>query len=496
MYQYKTIPYNHQREALRKGAALTAFAWLMEQGTGKSKVCIDNVGWLYEKAAIDCFIIIAPNGIHQNWIKNEIPAHLPDTIPCVTTVWASGSARAQRLMHKAAIDKRLVIASFNIDCLGTDDGLSTIKDLCTSRRVLMAIDESSDIAHPSSARTRAAWKLARLAKYRRILDGTPFAESPMEAYAQFRFLDPNILGFQRFQHYKEYVAVWRDMTLRGNDGKSERVFKVQVKDKDGHKVWRKENIERIKERMAPFIYRVLKKDVLDLPERVYARRPIELSAQQRTLYDQLTLEWETQLSNGMLVTVDNKLTMMVRHQQIACGYVPSAAWFAEEETEPAHIIPGPTPRLEAALELYQHYPVPTIIWARFSKDIELLAETFKKHNINTTLYNGSIGAEERARNMDHFLSGEADVILCNARLAGRGHTMNRARHAIYYSNYFSSRLRIQSEDRFHRIGQMEKVLVTDIEAINTCDERVRAALRSKKSISDMMTGDPSFEWLA
>lgn len=80
VYQFKTEPYKHQSDVLKRCWNKVNWAFLMEMGTGKSKVCIDNAGILYEKEEIDTLVVVAPKGVYRNWANQEIPAHLPDRI--------------------------------------------------------------------------------------------------------------------------------------------------------------------------------------------------------------------------------------------------------------------------------------------------------------------------------------------------------------------------------------------------------------------------------
>ena len=77
MYKFKTEPFNHQREALKDSWSAEFHALFMEMGTGKSKVVIDNVGVLYERNDVDAVLIVAPKGVYDNWVRGEIPLHLP-----------------------------------------------------------------------------------------------------------------------------------------------------------------------------------------------------------------------------------------------------------------------------------------------------------------------------------------------------------------------------------------------------------------------------------
>ena len=75
---FKTKPLAHQMDAFAVSKDKKAFALLCEQGTGKSKMAIDKTAYLYGRGQVDAFLIIAPNGVHRNWILNEIPKHMPD----------------------------------------------------------------------------------------------------------------------------------------------------------------------------------------------------------------------------------------------------------------------------------------------------------------------------------------------------------------------------------------------------------------------------------
>jgi hypothetical protein len=86
IYSYKTKPYRHQRDVLERSWYETNWAFFMEMGTGKSKVCIDTAAMLYENGKIDTFIVVAPKGVYRNWANLEIPAHMPDRVAKDATV--------------------------------------------------------------------------------------------------------------------------------------------------------------------------------------------------------------------------------------------------------------------------------------------------------------------------------------------------------------------------------------------------------------------------
>ena len=95
-FMFETEPFDHQRKAFYMSRNKKNFALLMEQGTGKSKVEIDNAAYLYANNKITTFVIIAPNGVHRNWLNNEIPIHLPEWCPRRAIFYSAGMKKSQK----------------------------------------------------------------------------------------------------------------------------------------------------------------------------------------------------------------------------------------------------------------------------------------------------------------------------------------------------------------------------------------------------------------
>ena len=66
---------------------------------------------------------------------------------------------------------------------------------------------------------------------------------------------------------------------------------------------------------------------------------------------------------------------------------------------------------------------------------------------------------------------------------------------IYFANSFDLAVRMQSEDRAHRIGQKNNVTYIDLIAEGTIDEKIVKALRSKMDIASTVMGEDLREWL-
>ena len=97
--------------------------------------------------------------------------------------------------------------------------------------------------------------------------------------------------------------------------------------------------------------------------------------------------------------------------------------------------------------------------------------------------------------MAAFQAGHADLFVAKQRSAGRGQDLARAEWSCYYSHGWSLRMRLQSEDRAQSLKKTTSVGYLDLVGVDTVDERIVAALRAGKRLSDTITGDRPEDWL-
>jgi hypothetical protein len=516
-FPYKTQPLPKQREALKLSATRRFFALHMEQGTGKSFVCVITAALLWMRGLIDGVIILAPNGVHQGWILDQFPEHCPETVPWQGLIWQSGeqlkawrrsaklrpSERTWDVGDLARDRSKLAILAVNTEAATTPMARKAIGTFLTNRRCLFIADEAGDFTTPSAKRTRALMGWGPRAAYRRILEGVPVSSEPFELYSPFRFLDWRILGYRTYQDMKNAHAEWEEF-VRGGDSddltaeeRRKRTFRVVKVDREtGKKMWK--DLDVLARRIAPHTFRCTKREALpDLPPKIFHKRYFELTAEQWRMTMELREEFTTSFADGATVTAVHILTQYLRYQQIACGYVPPDQVYGEE-TEPVRLIDGPNPRLEMALEeAARHRRVPQIIWARFQMDIDLLKYRLTEDGFRVFTYDGRTGEEERAEVRRRFQVGArpGEVVLGNPKAGGRGLQLYLAEHAMYYSNYFGLRPRLQSEDRNHRIGTKNVVNYTDLLGRGSIDHTIVRALRNQQDVADVITGDPAKDWL-
>jgi len=474
----KTTPMQHQEV----GADLLAanpkyYALGCEQGTGKTWMLIDDAERQYNAGLIDALLVIAPKGVHTNWIRREIPKHA--SVPIESAAYFSGSGKKKKAAVERLFRKHdaLVVLSMNVDAVNTIEGRRIARKFLLTHRTMMVIDESSRIKTPTSARTKHLIDLGTDAVSRRIASGTPITNSPTDIFAQFEFLRSGLLGTRS---YRAFVAEFAEVLPEGHPllvaimAKSRSKITPQVIARDSNGFPRFRNLDKLRKLIEPYMYRVLKRDCLDLPEKIYQTRDFELTAAQRKTYDDLNAKLRIEWDDGTLDAFD-ALTKITKLQQVTSGFI-----MRDGE---ATVLPraADNPRLELLRDILQDNELPVIIWARFREELSQIAELCEEIGIAAAQYNGATSTKAREAAVDDFQSGAIQAFIGQPQSGGIGLTLTAARSVIYYSNDYSLETRLQSEDRAHRIGTTGNVLYIDLVAEGTIDERIADSLQRKEA---------------
>ena len=478
-YNYKLKPFDHQITALERGWDRPEFGYFMEMGTGKSKVLLDNIGMLYLLGEINFALVIAPKGVYRNWVAKEIPEHMSDDIPHRVIRWVSSPNKTQQAEMRSVGEKfeGLTIFVMNVEAFSSVKGKTGGEWMARTfgRNGLIAVDESTTIKNPKAKRTKSLMRIAAAFKYKRLLTGSPITKSPMDIYSQCEFLRPGLLGYDSFYSFQYRYAVVQRKTMGSH------AFQQIV----GYK-----NLDELTERIDAFSYRVLKQDCLDLPEKIYTVRYVEMTKQQREMYNSIKQYALVMLDSGELSTAPAVITQMLRLQQIMSGHL---------KTDDGETIYFESKRMDALKELIEEHDGKAIIWSRFRYDIQqitkMLNETFGQ-GCAASFY-GDTPDDERQRIVEDFQDKNSKLkfFVGNPATAGYGLTLTEADLVVYYANDFNLETRAQSEDRAHRIGQKNNVTYVDLITDGTIDEKIVTSLQSKIDISAKVLGEEAREWL-
>lgn len=578
--KYKTKPYAHQLDFLNKFGRKEAAALLAEMGTGKTWMAINNVADLWASGDCDGVLVFAPNGVHTNWTRLELPKHLPDWVRWKAAPWVSGANKREKAEIEALFDNPgdgvLRIFTMNWESLQHKSGIEAAERFANCfTRLMIICDESDAIKNPKATRTKELMKLKKHSKWRRIMSGTPINNAPFDAFSQFSFLDENILGTTSFYAFKaeyaelltekhhvvqsivkkkvkmsdhdrqglaaEIAALHRMMLANGREElilamsnvldahanesyekileavdhlrslfapgiskkKGEalvcitsietrlanylrmvskafnpnRLPQIVDKGKDGRPKYR--NLDKLSRLIAPHSFRVLKKECLDLPDKIYKTLIFSMTKEQIEIYKKA--EDECRLVFEGVETPFNKLVAVTKLAQITSGY------YVHPLSEEPVRIPGDNPKLDLLVERVEAIIAAgekVIIWARYRIEIEDIVARLREAGIGCVEYHGGIKKGDRVDAIEEFQNGDASVFVGNQQAGGTGITLVAASYVIYFSNNFSLRDRLQSEDRAHRIGQTKNVTYINIAANGTIDEAVIDALSNKKDVAD------------
>ena len=542
--------FRHQQGLFDTTCDEIAWAYFLEQGLGKSPPEIRTNEHLYRQDKIDAVVIVAPNGVHRNWVSDELPKHAG--MPYRALDWHSdrqkGQDKALERLLSTTPGRRTELAYFAItyDAVLTPRGRAAVlKFKERFPRFLLVIDEASKVRNPEAMRTKKVAALRQFASYVRLLNGTPIGNSALDAYSQLKLLDERFWirhGIGSFTAFRSRFAVVKKIQVGGEDDRVDRarhshepivphdataegIAAYEQLDFDLDEFLTKDEkqqvsrpaaspsgavkktvgrtievvvgfreLDKLKEMIAPFSTRLTKEDSgVELPPKLYTRLLFDLPVEQRRVYDQLRKEYMVELDNGVLITAPLAIVRVTRLQQVACGYLPNP----DDPENPKLFFndDGKNARLQLLLERLEDTPHQAIIWARFTPDVDAICRALGPPKC--TRYDGEVSQKERDVGIDRFKDGKVKFCVAKASSMGMGHSLPMAKSVFYYSNDFSYINRLQSEDRSHRIvgGGMGAVCYYDIVASRTVDEKILRSLQDCADVANKVTGDRYKAWL-
>lgn len=481
-FPFKTTPYKHQLEVWEKSKDKTMWALFMDMGTGKTKVIIDTIAYLYNEKKITGALIVAPKGCYRDWTNHDagqLVTHMPEHIPYYATYWSAYNTKAQMLSYDKLFlnDNKLHIFVVNVEAIATESCRKVIHKFVGTHITFMCVDESTTIKNRTAQRTKAAISLGQLVKYRRILTGMPVTQSPMDLFSQCGYLHPQLLGFASYFAFRNRYAIMQKMYM------GTRSF---------DKIIGYQRLEELTHKLNSFSSRVTKDECLDLPEKIYMYREVELTKEQQKFYRDMKTSALVLLEEAKIITAAMAMNQIMMLHQIVSGFI--------SDPSTGEITTLPNNRVQETLDILEEVTGKVIIWACYRKNIhDLYSAIQKKFGPETVAtYYGDTRSEDREQSKANFQNPDHPLrfFVINPATGKFGLTLTEAKTVIYYTNDYDLEKRIQSEDRAHRIGQTDNVLYIDLVTPSTVDEKIIKTLKAKKNISDIIMGEAGLrEWL-
>jgi len=477
-------PFLHQLKARRicHDRNINNFAYLMEMGTGKTITAIMDLMILHHEKGVDNCVIFAPKSVYRNWYKEITEFVAPEKTKYAISTWDPSlkdpvtKAKLTDLLEKGVVPLNIFL--MNIEAISSPKGVKFLEKYLSVQdktKTMMIVDESTVIKTHNAKRTKNLIKLAKDINYKRILTGTPVTKSPLDIYTQFAFLDPKILGQSNYYAFRaRYAKIINRPTSGG------RHFPLIT----GY-----QRLDELEQKIYSAAFRVKKEECVDLPEKIYMKRFIPMSEKQLVAYESLRRN-AMFIFNDKTTTTVNRLSQIVKLHQVCCRFTIN---------DHGEIHDLPNKRYDELLDVLEEVDGKVIIWATYRHNIETITNKLKEKYGDTkaAAFYGDTENQVRLDLVRDFQSQTSDLtyLVANPKTGGYGITLTASHTVVYFSNNYDLEIRLQSEDRAHRIGQKNKVTYVDFVCQGTVDEKILTALKNKVDIASQVIGDELKSWI-
>ncbi|MDC4233367.1 DEAD/DEAH box helicase [Actinomyces sp. B33] len=391
-------------------------------------------------------LVVAPTSVVGTW-KQEADRFFPGLrVRAVTETSKRRGEDLDSVCERADV----VVTSYTVLRLDADDW--------TSRSFSgLVVDEAQNAKNPRTAihraltRIRAPWCFG--------VTGTPVENSLADLWAVLSFCSPGLLP--RWKSFND--AIRRPIEQDGDADALARLHRLT----------------------APFILRRSKEDVArDLPDKIETVLEIDLGEEHRRIYDQyLTRERVTILSlmEDFRRRRIDVLASITRLRQLALD--PALV-----DESYAHVGAAKAEYLADQLDQIVPRGHQALVFSQFTSFLARIRAVLERRGLSVVQLDGS--TRDRARVIDEFRSGRAQVFLISLKAGGTGLTLTEADYVYVMDPWWNPAAEEQAVDRAHRIGQTKKVNVYRLVAARTIEEKVLALQeRKRRLVTSVVDGD-------
>jgi len=464
--------WDHQAKEFLIGREKRSRALIWPMRSGKSRAVIDVGTYQYRRKKIEGCIVVAPNGVHLNWARNEIPTWCSLDFANPTFAWETpkrGFPEKEREWEDFLCEHGLRWMCVNMEALSHPDCMRAInrfKKSCHGN-FLFAISEAHHFGRAGAKRTHKARSLAYHAAFVRTETGTPILTGPLHAFSQYEILAPGALGYGRYAPFKEHFS---DHEPYGRPGMMQREKLVRYK-----------NLDELTERIAPWTSLVMRPDLGDMPLLTPLERPVVMSTAQRQAYIQMVAQHLAEVEDTE-VAVKDAGARMIKLQQILSGYV------MDTKTRTILTVDEDAPIYDAVIdEIQGTLPGNALVWCRFKEDCRRLAKKLHKRRMPVLEYWGDFTTTVREANRAEFQAGADATMIGTPDCGGEGLDFSAAKAVIFMSGNPNARMMEQAKERATVKGGAGLPIVR-IRNYGTVCDRIWAIVDGNIALADTITG--------
>lgn len=448
-FQFKTKPFDHQKEGFQYGLTHNKFLLGDEQGLGKTKQAID-VAVARKSQFKHCLIVAGVNSLKHNW-KKEVAIHSNESAHILGTYQSKKGEREggnKEKLNDLQNGRSEFFLITNIEALRSKEVAEMLEKLTKDGTIGMVIvDEIHKAKNAQSQQGKAIHKLQSF--YKMALTGTPLMNKPIDLYNIMKWLDVEQNSFYKFR--ARYCVM-------GGFG--------------GYQIVGYKNMDELRQRFDAIMLRRKKEEVLNLPPKIRQTEYVEMYDTQRSIYREVMAAIKTNIDK--IAVSPNPLAQLIRLRQ-ATG---CPAILSESITESAKM-----DRMVELVEELAESGQKAIVFSNWEEMTKVARERLKQ--FKPAYITGQ--TKDRQGEVEKFQNDPTcQVIVGTIGAMGTGLTLTAATTVIFLDKPWNMANTEQAEDRAHRIGTTGTVNIITLVCKDTIDERIEEIIETKKDLAEAL----------
>jgi superfamily II DNA or RNA helicase len=462
----------HQRLGVEAAVSRKNYALLFAQRTGKTWITGAILAIEFWDTS-DALLVVPKTNLRSTWLK-----FLGEKLPEYSVFFNLGEyLDHQKRFIKAWGERDHCILLLNPEQLTK----RTIKKL---RRVpwdRFIWDEVHRLKNRASASSRAAALIAKSAKRRLALTGTPMDLNERDLWAIMRFVDASVFG-DSWGNFEEYFLQKPKIDLKKKMGMIQRrkmMLAYQIAKRKAP--MRPDRQQEFADMIKPYAMRITKQDAGIEPARV---KPLyfKLEEGERRRYNKLEESLLVKIE-GQVIKTPLKITKMGKLQQLTGGHIK------DEDGEVHRTGTSKRRALRTAILNYASPVDPIVVFCKYTWEVHMIARMLRRmHYDNVAELWGQVKDAKRDPKRTNMLlgfqRGEYQAMVCQQRTGGVGVDLFRARQFFVYSMGHSYIDFDQMVSRGDHLDQSQRTEFFLLLARNSIDEDIYFAVKRKASITD------------
>lgn len=418
---------------------------LNEMATGKTLAALFAFDYLRSQNLANRMLVVAPlSTLSLTW-QTEINTRMPHL--------------HAEILHgsKVQVETKLKHFYADIGIINHDALTHRLAALLAQQWDVLLFDELTAFKNARTERSKAAQELARHAKYKWGMTGTPTPQGPGDAHGQVRLIRPAAM--------KMSLKRWLDTTTHQVS-----TFK---------RVPRKDATDTVHSVMQPAV-RFQRKDVVELPPRIDLWRRCTMSSQQKAVFDKLSKHLYAAVGGGE-VTVANAGAKQMKLLQVCSGFI-----YLDPDSPVPMAVLNPKSRIDEVLQLITEANAKFIVFSPFVAGVELIGKAVTAAGYNAPMIYGKVAPGARQKAFRAFKTDpKVHGLVAHPKTMSHGLNLTEADLIVWSSPPPGLEVYDQANARITRPGQTQTQMIAHVSG-NWIEDAAYARLKTRQSMQNLL----------